>query len=331
MRALSCCVAAIALGAASAAHADPRDVPRNPDVSPSAQSEQSAEDELPTLSFELAADALASASIQVTNGKGVTDPRDWDALVFASLMAPGVGVSGATCSGTLVGPYVLLTAAHCVDRGSAHPRNAKLTADGLPFTFVCEMHPAYAARPSRRPLPRGPEDYALCQLQLDRPPPPSLRHLRFAGIDFGASPSPGREVTLAGYGCTSLIMKDGQLTSPAFEPALSVSNAPLSASDRSGWIMVRSAIATEPALCPGDSGGPVLDAAVTSPLARNSIVAVNSWIRADTSPGGATDVLSYMSPTGAAAFVHWVDTWLAAHPNAVICGRNDTATSPCRN
>ena len=80
----------------------------------------------PTIAFKLATEEFPSGNVQLSNGKEVT-VSDWPTIVVARI-APGSlssSASKASCTAVLVGPKVILTAAHCVDdplSGKFRPR-----------------------------------------------------------------------------------------------------------------------------------------------------------------------------------------------------------------
>src|SRR5690242_16201968 len=69
-----------------------------------------------TLQFEFAKTKLPSnGQTQVINGQPVqTQLRDWPTVAIADLAASG-NLPAQRCTSTLVGPAVLLLAAHCLD------------------------------------------------------------------------------------------------------------------------------------------------------------------------------------------------------------------------
>ncbi|MGD1887517.1 MAG: trypsin-like serine protease [Cohaesibacteraceae bacterium] len=108
------------------------------------------------------------------------DPEDWPAtFAFSS------GINA--CTSTLVGPQVLLTAAHCVNDGAV----GTVVVDGRSVGFTCSHHPSYAAD--------FQYDVALCltaspiAASIQRPYETLSRDAGF--------PSIGNDVTLIGFGC----------------------------------------------------------------------------------------------------------------------------------
>jgi hypothetical protein len=134
------------------------------------------------LDFRLATEIVPSGDIQLANGKPV-NVADWPTLVVAQIPV-GIGKDGkqklATCTATLVGPTVVLMAAHCVDNAiGAKPRVASLRIDGRKLALNCEIHPDYLMHDPQFISPRGSEDYALCLLDDKGVLPATLASMSF--------------------------------------------------------------------------------------------------------------------------------------------------------
>lgn len=140
--------------------------------------------------------------------------------------------SGGSCTATLVGPQVVLSAAHCMDDGM-----------GVEFDYngariksnACDHHPGYADNQTK--------DFALCWLSE-----PLTGTWETINTDHGLV-SKGDTVTLTGYGCTEEGGgggNDGILR----EGSAKVTKTP----SRNNFDIVTSA--AKGALCFGDSGGP---------------------------------------------------------------------------
>jgi len=136
------------------------------------------------------------------------------------------------CSATVIGPRVIMTAAHCVADGGGIK----------PATFSVQQA-AYTARCQQAPLYRDQkEDHDLALCLVDRPLPAN-----YASIS-GRYLAVGDTVTLSGYGCVKKGGgggNDGQLRYGTAR----VTRLP-NANDNWFYTLGRTAI------CFGDSGGP---------------------------------------------------------------------------
>ena len=139
---------------------------------------------------------------------------------------------GGSCTATLVGPKVLLTAAHCVADGAQVRFEFK---GGDNVSNGCTHHPGYEANQTK--------DFALCSLS---------EHLATDWESINTSHSLvkiGGRITLSGYGCTEpggSGGNDGKLR----EGYATVTAVP----SRNDYDIVTEAATG--ALCFGDSGGP---------------------------------------------------------------------------
>jgi S1-C subfamily serine protease len=160
---------------------------------------------------------------------------------------------GELCSGVLIGPDVVLTAAHCLTDRAAYWvvandrafRPRRLAAIGV------AMHPAFV--PGTTPRTQPGVDLAL--LKLERPLGPDFQPLGLSGGGIGT----GDIVTIAGYG----VVGEGQKGSARVLRQTSlVSLGPLQVANR---VLVavdpeRMAGRSGAGACRGDSGGPILGA-----------------------------------------------------------------------
>jgi S1-C subfamily serine protease len=170
---------------------------------------------------------------------------------------------GELCSGVLIGPDVVLTAAHCLTDRAAYWivandrafRQRRVNAIGV------VVHPAFVAGTT----PRTQPGVDLALLKLERPLGPDFQPLSPSGAGIGT----GDLLTIAGYG----VVGEGQKGSARVLRQTSlVSLGPLQVANR---VLVavdpeRMAGRTGAGACRGDSGGPILGAGA-------QLVGIVSW------------------------------------------------------
>gem|GEM_PF-1792253 len=294
-----------------------------------------------TVVFKLSSNVLRAGEIQLSNGI-VVHASDWQALILASI--PRTTASGetvATCTGTLVGPNVALIAAHCVDNPfGVAARGARLDVDNRQVPLTCTIHPAYLERDIQFVSPRGSEDYALCLIDYRGVVPASVKQLRFEVVDAGTAIGAGTPVLMTGYGCSDIRVVDGELQWDPSDHLLRIGDASIgTAASGSGdsptYMTIRSVNATGPAVCPGDSGGPLFSgaSAAQADVARR-VIGVNSAVDKERRADGAYDILSFVAAVGNDTFKSWARQWIArnADEQPILCGVNRAAGElPCRD
>lgn len=298
-----------------------------------------------TITFQLSRDALLSSSIEVARGIAVRR-EDWPTLVIATVRETPEGPE--YCTGTLVGPRTILTAAHCLDAGDGI-RAAELLVTIPTVSLKCEVHKDYLASPFVEGGVRNSFDYALCYIQSGRKFS-ALSGVRFDVIDGARRLSPAAPVLLTGFGCDRLSLTGiGGLSWTQAIGKLTIGDALVGSptdtwSDEPNYFTVRSNPARDPSVCPGDSGGPLFSGiTATAPSASpRRIRGVNSrvctQVRGVTSEACARgrfradwEVISSIAATGSESFTSWALAWSASHDGAVICGiTREAGVSPCR-
>ena len=172
-----------------------------------------------------AATSIAIGSIVPTLIGGKPAPKD----KYPSTVRIFSG--GGSCTATLIGPKVLLTAAHCVDDGGSVRFDYKGSSVN---SKACKHHDGYSDNTTK--------DFALCEV-------PALTG-KWETINTNHKlVSKGDKVTLTGYGCTEPGGEGGN-DGILREGGATVTGVP----SRNSFDIVTRASAG--ALCYGDSGGP---------------------------------------------------------------------------
>ncbi|MGP9821281.1 S1 family peptidase [Salinarimonas sp. NSM] len=178
-------------------------------------------------------------------------------LAASTLMILSSG--GGACSGVVLAPDVVLTAAHCVTAADAHrahwrdPSGAPILAE----VAAIAVHPGYdagAIEARRRSI-----DLAL--VRLAEPLPPPFRAATLVDTTAGA----GEALDLLGYGI-SQEGEAGRLTGGRLRRARLSVVEPYGPSSILVWLSGAGAGG-----CHGDSGGPIVRA--------DAVIAVTSWTR----------------------------------------------------
>ena len=234
-----------------------------------------------------------------------------------------------SCTATLVGRKVLITAAHCVGNG------AKVTITLKPGSIregKCTHHKDYKDETGDISA-----DYALCLLKTVAPRDRLPETLTLGKPRLVAKAL----VLLAGYGCTKRDATGGG--DGVFRVGLSAVENKLGTVDfgteqaklpMPNYFTTRSnpAAGGGAVICPGDSGGAVyqlLDktsAGSVNPTGRRIVIGVNS--RYGIGEDELADGRSILSATRAKAFVEFIEAWTKKN-NVKVCGVNELP-SKCR-
>ena len=249
---------------------------------------------------------------------------EWPASLYATFAARG---GTAACTAALIGPAVLLTAAHCVPavgtitfRYNGHP---------APYMAACTRHPDFGSETDRS------ADFALCTVTPAFDAPAGFLYETVSTSDMTALVN--SVVVLTGFGCVSSVATgapfDGKyrigfatIDETSGSPARTRGDEFYSPRERNNVFT-----ASDPAkinLCPGDSGGPAF--ARTGEGAGHSsrtIVGVASRVFSDGAGTGFGS--SVISATGGPGFRGWAERWLQSS-GAAACGLAGRLPT-CRN
>ncbi len=280
-----------------------------------------------------------------------------DATIAKGSQFRALGI-GNRCTSAMVGPNVLLTAAHCVD-GRGNPAVVQdvsfsaIADTSKRLEYKCTMHPKYAKRPYRGGKERSSHDIALCLLSNEADLPAGDDQL-FEVIDTTIKPVVDSDILLTGFGCTGVSHyefvddHDGKIrylasTSGISDHRLRIGNAKIShLRDEprfqndvryQGYFESHGFTNGEGAkLCKGDSGGPVFTAAsVDNPNGSRRIIGINSGFYSAATDAPPAKIISNLTDLNEKTNSEFIDTFKANNPTARICGSGLTAgTNRCR-
>lgn len=212
----------------------------------------------------------------------VAVPAQWPASLVAG-----------TCTATLIGPQVLITAAHCVGNG------AKVTvkfAAQPEFTGVCTRHERWS-------LSNLSPDVALCLMA-----PMAGTGLYFESVDLDPDRVGNNQLLLlGGYGCRNLETQKAEHP-PLFRIGYTVvAYRPGQNSDWPNWVITQPATArTSSFACPGDSGGSVYHLGLND---ARRVVGIISAVNAN--QGQADYKASYLTALAAPEVSRFITSWPA--------------------
>ncbi|MEO3723494.1 trypsin-like serine protease [Pseudomonas syringae] len=295
------------------------------------------------LIFKAFAERIATGDIQLVNGVRAT-PQNWPTILNAQLSAPNQDPP-ETCTGVLVGPGVFLTAAHCLDGGLDLPIRSSiyLQVGGQKLPVTCLMADEYTKAIADGDWnfkePRVSQDYALCKFNVPNVLPAAFTDLRYENIDSANTLASGDPVLMSGFGCSDRAILVNPNSKLKLDGILRIGNATIHAAGvenqeiSNQFASIQSPLDSAPALCRGDSGGPLFSGATTAQQTLpRKIRAVNSSVLVMPAKSSGYVAVSRVAPLATDAFRQFVKTWLSANKQTLICGINvKPGHSPCRS
>ncbi|WP_019866509.1 trypsin-like serine protease [Methylovulum miyakonense] len=258
--------------------------------------------------------------------------NDWPASLYATFKTPE---GTAACTAALIGPMVILTAAHCVP----DDRTVSFTYQGTNYNTSCKQHHRYQDKSDVS------ADFALCKIDKPFKEPVGFKYETIDTSEM--SRFVNKTLILTGYGCVSDIVENKQTDGKyrigeTIIDETSKSATKLRLKYGKDYIKFYSDIENnnfftiddpdKANLCPGDSGGPAfVRRASASGFAQRMIVGVNSRVfykNASTKIYGS----SLVSAIGGPDFLTWAEKWIEDQKVAA-CGINSrhfTRIQNCR-
>jgi hypothetical protein len=238
---------------------------------------------------------------------------DWPASLYVTFDTPD---GKAACTAALIGPQVMLTAAHCV------PSDGKVTFayNKQAYGTSCTRHRNYPGDASA--------DFALCSVSPSFTAPP-----KFLYETVNTSPMSemvNKPIILTGYGCVSDIPGagapdgkyriGGNVVEETSESKPQPRRALFYLPNQKNNLFTKDD-ANSANLCPGDSGGPafVRSSGGLDTFTNRTILGVNSRVfyrNANATEYGA----SLVSSTGGADFLGWAQDWAKTANVTSMCG-----------
>jgi hypothetical protein len=244
---------------------------------------------------------------QLINGKDVTL-----AAFPASFYATFEISELPECTATLIGPRVILTAAHCV----GHKKTISVKAGSRIISGPCYHHPGYARNDSA--------DFAVCRMKRAIP---GVKAERVSIV----APQINENVLLAGYGCTNRDLRRSGSGKFKIGFALVVGEAGSDPKLPHFFMTDGSRAREAPAsVCPGDSGGAVFCLGHDLDLmGKRSVCGLNS--AADCAGRDSNRECIKLSTTSYLSSLRLVSDWLKKTAVQPICGLDPSIDALCRD
>lgn len=249
-----------------------------------------------------------SVQAALRNGAPVPlDSNDWQASFITEFDA---GDGPESCTSAMIGPGVMLTAAHCIPDS----RKIGFSYGGARFSMDCVRHPKWESGED------ASADYGLCMLSDSSRPFTPASTFRYETVDVSPMARLAQvraPVILTGYGCTSDQVAQrridgryriGKNVVVATSDTVAPHTYPDTYFGPNGQRDNLITTDTGANICPGDSGGPAFSVGLNGDSSRK-IIAVNSRVFFDPNDHARYGA-SLLAAMGSADFGNWARKWL---------------------